>query len=1241
MRQPRSVSDRKAHSANVGDADVSCSNPLETGLARSTCRLADAVAALGHGRVDYAGLPPGACAYALVSHARENQESRTAVVTADATTAQVMADNLRFFGNTMLGLQPSEVLHYPASDTTPYLDVAPDRRGTMDRLGVLFHLSHALSWRFLVIPATALARRIAPREAIAKSSAIVRAEEELDRDAFLEMLADGGYLRVPVAEDPGTFSVRGGIIDVFPPRQRHPVRIELDDWLVLSIKRFDPDNQRTVTSINEVSVHPVRDTIRSVGGQKAVLARVRDLCDSINMPTAKTRALLDDLESGRTFYGLDGLLPAFHPKLETVFDYLPATSTIALVDPTAISSAVRDELVQANADREAKIADGSPAFPNDDLYQSEQELHDRMGDRNVAAIHTLAVSGALDASESPLAAFETTQESEVRNLAADDQSMLVAALRAHRATHGTEDALRPIATQVLRWLDSGMRVVCTARTHTQADRLRGLLRDYGVPVKKEPLSELPPRTADDVHVAIGGLRTGFVFATEAIVFLTEEEIFGSRARKRRTRAKQKRIDAPFIQDLRELHVGDFVVHSDHGVGKYLGLEQQEIAQSAFERLQGVPKRFVEALVVEYVGGDKLFVPVTRLNQIQKFSGQEGQKPKLDKLGGQSFTKKKDRVKKAVRKLAEDLLKLYAERAAAVRPALPDADRAYAEFEATFPFDETPDQARAIDDVLSDLEGPQPMDRLICGDVGFGKTEVAIRAAFRVAMSGRQVALLCPTTVLAQQHFLNFRERLRNYPLKVNVLSRFAERKAQADVVRELKAGTVDVVVGTHRLLSKDVHFKNLGLLVVDEEQRFGVGHKERIKALRTQVDVLTLSATPIPRTLQLALGGMRDLSLITTAPVDRRAVRTYACRWDKHAIKEAIQRELSRGGQVFFVYNRIEGLYERAHRLQELLPDARIAVAHGQMKEQQLERTMTDFVDGQYDILCSTAIIESGIDIPRANTMIIDRADIFGLSQLYQLRGRVGRSQERAYCYLITPPPTQMSDDARERIQALERFTELGSGFQVASLDMELRGVGDLLGAEQSGSVSLVGFELFVHMLESAVAQLRGQTVHHEVDTELTLDVEHYLPDDYIDDVGLRLSFYKRFASAPSVEAVGELAEEMEDRFGPPPPPAATLIRAMQTMPELRKLRALGCEASSQRVTLHLKEDTPLDPAKVMSLVNVPRSAWKLSPDLKLTRRFENELSGDAIDRIREIISNLKPLWKSTTTLQSPSPAEA
>jgi transcription-repair coupling factor (superfamily II helicase) len=634
------------------------------------------------------------------------------------------------------------------------------------------------------------------------------------------------------------------------------------------------------------------------------------------------------------------------------------------------------------------------------------------------------------------------------------------------------------------------------------------------------------------------------------------------------------------------------------------------------------------LVVEYSGGDKLFLPVHRLNQVEKYSGAEGA-PKLDKLGGQTFAKTKSRVQRKVREMADELLRLYAERHGTTRDPLPPPDDEYAALEASFPFEETRDQATAIADVLKDLEAERVMDRLVCGDVGFGKTEVALRAAFRVANAGRQVALLCPTTVLAQQHYLTFSKRLQDFAFSVKVLSRFESKAEQDETVRGLRAGTVDIVVGTHRLLSKDVHFKALGLVVVDEEHRFGVTHKERLKQLKTNVDVLTLTATPIPRTLQLAIGGLRDMSVITTPPADRRSIRTITSQFDEGLIRDAISRELGRGGQIFYVYNRVEGLYERAARLREIVPEARVGVGHGQLNEGTLEQTMLDFVEGKFDVLAATAIIESGLDIPRANTMIIDRADLFGLAQLYQLRGRVGRSSERAYCYLLVPPPSQLTDEARYRIEALERYTELGSGFQVATLDMELRGAGNVLGGEQSGFVASVGFDLFCHMLEEAAHELRGEPVVHEVEPELTVDVDALLPESYVAEIGVRLSLYKRLSSASDEAEVADIAAEMEDRFGAAPLEARRLVELMRLKVELRRFRALGCEAAARSVTLHLRDDTPLDPEKVTRLVAAKKSLYKMTPDMRLTRRAgDGEPASDGLKLADRMLSELSHCLK-------------
>jgi len=1177
---------------------------LEAALQEANASIQDLVDALASAaRTEAASTPIGALDWAIAKVATDDPARRFVIVTADLEDAQRHASNLRF----LLGAQNGDVLLFAPLDTSPLLDVVPDRRAEMQRMAVLAQLAENKPWRALVIPAAALARRLPPLHHVRSRALTVAVGAQIERDDLVGRLAELGYLRVPLVEDRGTFSARGALVDVFGPDVPSPVRIELDDDRVARIRSFDPEDQKSTGETELVELPAAREVPDHRDAIARAKSAARELCDEMNMPTMRARELVAELERGSGALISNALLPAYFEGLDTLLDYVPEDARLVLDDPVEIVGAITSELSHARDEHAARR--DRPTFELGAYYASEEELADQLHARTPFVSHRLTVHGAAGEDEGPLAGTLAPLDDELLRVGATGQDALISTLRAQKG-HG-DRALQPLADQIGQWTEQGLRVVLVGRTQHQLDRLADLLRTYDV----------APRVLRDV--ALGELRDGFVLWSEGLAYVTEEEIFGTRVRQTRTKRQTRRQQQRFLEDLRELGPGDYVVHVDHGVGKYLGLKHKALSLTALDRLHGRTAQTVEVMIVEYAGEDKLFVPVTRLGVIQKFKGGEGHQPKLDRLGGTTFATKKRRVRKAVEQMAEELLKLYAERSATERPPIDPATNTYAEFEATFPFEETRDQERAIEDVMADLDGSQPMDRLVCGDVGFGKTEVALRAAFRMAMSAKQVAILCPTTVLAQQHYRTFSARLEGYPLRVEVLSRFVSRAKQTEILGALKDGTVDVVVGTHRLLSKDVHFANLGLLVVDEEQRFGVTHKERIKKLRTNVDIVTLSATPIPRTLQLAVGGMRNLSLIATAPQDRRAIRTFVCRWDDHLIKEAIERELSRGGQAFFVYNRIEGLHERAQRLQDLVPGARIAVAHGRMKPALLDKTMTDFVEGSYDVLCSTAIVESGLDIPRANTIIVDRADALGLAQLYQLRGRVGRSDQRAFCYLVTPPPNEMSEESRIRLEALERFSGLGAGFRVATLDMELRGAGNLLGSEQSGNASLVGFDMFVQMLSEAVSELKGESVQPEVDPELSIELEHFLPEDYIDDIGLRLSLYRRFATAPDEAAIDDLAAEIEERFGPPPPPARSFVRVMSLKPALRELRALGCEADARRVTLHLREDTPLDPASVMPLVATPGAGWSLSPDMKLTRRFRDEATGDAVDRVRLLLAEL------------------
>ncbi len=1166
---------------------------LAAALAGPADRPHQSVDALARSRLGDAGpqhvVGVRGSAAALVAHAWVTARTRSAllVVSDDDAAAMCRADLEQLRQGIPRARHPSippltaAPVLVVTSEDTPYSPLHPDRRAVQARAAALYRIAAGSDPLVVVVSAAALLRRVPSRQKLRAVGRTLEVNAELDLRKTSEDLVGAGYLRVPVVEDAGTFAIRGSLLDVWPAGSKEPVRVDLLGDAILSIRTFDSEDQRSLDEIARVDLPPARETALFDASREVVKERLRTLCDEANFPSTKARRLIDDVSSGSVFSGLQGYLPAF-TDLVPLWELLPGDALLIVAEPGGVAASLRatTEHIESSFGEPSDV----PRYPPEALLATRAELESLVVSRPVLALHGPAMSGA-SADEWWPRLVDTPLDAPT--LFTEDHAELSRAMQESRAERGATGGLEPLLLRLAAWHVAGLDVVICARGRTQADRLTGLLSHRGLHVS----SDDSPCSPDAVKIAIGPLARGVVAPLEGLVLLAEEEIFGQRSHRREKPAK--RLSRALLEDLRALTPGDHVVHADHGVGRYEGLERRTVG--------GVP---VELLVIAYTGG-KLYLPVYRLNQIEKYAGGDGA-PKLDRLGGQSFSKTKAKVAQKVRQLADELLRLHAERDVMRRPPLPPRGDDYAAFEATFPFEETPDQAAAIEEVMRDLEGERVMDRLVCGDVGFGKTEVAIRAAYRCALEGRQVALLCPTTVLAEQHYRTMLGRLGAYGVAVGTLSRFASKAEQNKTLKGLEAGTVDLVVGTHRLLSKDVHFKNLGLLVVDEEQRFGVSHKERLKTLRAQVDVLTLSATPIPRTMQLAVGGLREMSIISTPPSERRSVRTFISRFDPSVIAGAVGRELSRGGQVFYVYNRVEGLYERAERLQQLVPSARIGVAHGQLREHQLERVMVRFVDGDLDVLVCTAIVESGLDIPRANTIIIDRADALGLAQLYQLRGRVGRSSERAYCYLLVPSVSEMTDEARSRVEALERYSELGSGFHIASLDMELRGSGNLLGAEQSGYIESVGFDVFCRMLDEARRELQGEPVQHEVEPELSTDVEALLPEDYISEVGVRLSFYKRLASAFDENEVTAIASEMEDRFGPAPPAARQIVVLMRLKTTLRGLRALGCEATRDSVKLHLRQDTPLDAARLRAEVTRKGSPYRLTPEGRLIRKTKD-----------------------------------
>jgi transcription-repair coupling factor (superfamily II helicase) len=1160
--------------------------------------LAERIAAGGCRRWDVCGVRGAGTAWLAVALQR-TACAPLVLVAADASAAQRLALDVEHFWRftapqgaavaAVAAVAPIAVLLAP--EHGPYEPVQADRRATLVRLDTLALLARSAP-AFVVTTASALLRRWIPPSAVRDATRTLRRGDLIDWDELVRDLVAQGYRRQALVEDAGTFAVRGGLIDLWPARDREPTRLELIGDELQRLTHFDPETQLTTAPVEAVVLPPAAELLLPTPAAQAELsAKLRELCDSAQYPSSKARRLIQDVVEGRTLLGVSDYLPAAYP-LVSLDAYLDRSTFWLIEDPSACVAQLNTELKRTFLRFSAPSE--LPRFPEEAFYCTPAELLASIETHAHLCVHASAVHGSAPKDSLEQLEFVGSNALEVE---LHDQSELARALEAGLGERKVR-SLAPLANQIRDWQGLGFSIALTAHTHTQGERLAELLRARGLRVRGE--DGLGPADAlildssapgPEVRVEVGPLTRGLIALAERRVYVTEHEVFGKRA-ERVTPTSSPKSPAGGLDDLRALKPGDAVVHVEHGVGRYLGLEHKSVGGGTS----------VDLLVVEYRDGDKLYVPVYRMNQIQKL-GAADQSVKLDRLGGVSFAKTKAKVKRRVRDMADALLALYAERANVTRRALDSRDGTYLEFEAAFPYEETTDQASAISDVMRDLAEPRVMDRLICGDVGFGKTEVALRAAFRHILAGNQVALLCPTTILASQHFKTAERRFEGQAVRMDLLSRFRSKNAQTASVLALRQGQTDLVVGTHRLLSKDVHFKRLGLLIVDEEQRFGVAAKERIKQLKKDVDVLTLSATPIPRTLQLAIGGLQDLSVIRTAPPSRRAVRTVTAGFDEPLIQQAVERELDRGGQVYYVHNRIEGLYERARRLQELVPRARVAVGHGQMNADQLERTMVAFTQGDADVLVATAIVESGLDIPRANTLIVDRADLFGLAQLYQLRGRVGRSSERAYCYLLVPPPSQMSDEARMRIEAIARHTELGSGLQLAELDLELRGAGDFLGAEQSGVVQSVGFELFCEMLREATAELRGETVQLDCDPEISLDLEALLPESYVAEVGVRLSLYKRLASAPDERRVSELAVELENRFGPLPRPAQNLVELMQLKASLRALRALSCEASARAVTLHLRHDTPLDVTRLMRLAAESSATYRVTPEGRVVRR--------------------------------------
>lgn len=1022
------------------------------------------------------------------------------IVTHSVTEAEAILEDVKEF------LPDETVLLFPERELSIVDVIAYSRDVIADRLRVLQHLA---SGRSAVVIATvaAINQSVMKREFCQTNSLRWKVGEEMTADVA-RWLIGTGYERVELVESHGQFSIRGGILDVFPLTEAQPFRVELFDTEIDSIRTFDTASQRSLEQLQEVSIGPALDFL-------VPASRMLDVADQLDDHLAQRIRTLTDMDvrerlqsivgadirklrEGLPFYGLLRYTQQFAQHAHTLLDYFSSATTLVLDEPSRIQErekGLEREFQEwiANALLRGELLSGTVSDFDSSLIWKHERMPGLQFSTFARATGGHRFSGVLNITAKAMQNF-----------------------------HGQMNLLK---SEVQRWQRSGMRLILLAATDDRAARLERVLEDYRIEAVRTS-------TLMDTHtpqILVGNVSSGFELPMAHIAVIVETEVFGTRKKGRRIRAEMS--DAERIKSYQELRVGDYVVHINHGIGKYLGI-----------RTLDIDGRHKDYLHLQYAGNDSLYVPVDQIDQVQRYIGSEDKEPKVYHLGGGEWTRVKQKVSRSVKDIAEDLVKLYAARQATPGHAFALDTPWQKDFETMFPYDETPDQLRAIDEIKRDMEQPRPMDRLLCGDVGYGKTEVAIRAAFKSVMDGKQVAILVPTTVLAHQHFETFKERFAGFPATVEVLSRFRTRSEAQAVLKGLKDGSIDVVIGTHRLLQKSVQFKDLGLLIVDEEQRFGVTHKERLKQLRTNVDCLTLTATPIPRTLHMSMLGVRDLSVIETPPENRFPVQTYVVEFNESLTREAIERELGRGGQVYFLYNQVGGIRSMADRIQKIVPDARVGIAHGQMAEDELERVMLDFLDGEIDVLVTTTIIETGLDIPNVNTLIVYDADRLGLSQLYQLRGRVGRSNRIAYAYFTYQKDKVLTEVAEKRLQAIKEFTELGSGFKIAMRDLAIRGAGNLLGAEQHGFINTVGFDLYNEMLTNAVKEVKGELLETPPEPSIDLQIEAYLPDEFIPNPAQKIAVYKKFKFVRSQEAANDLEEELEDRYGELPESVRNLL---------------------------------------------------------------------------------------------------
>ncbi|MDR3753364.1 MAG: transcription-repair coupling factor [Terracidiphilus sp.] len=1150
---------------------------------------------LGAGRRRVSGLTSTARALYLPLMARAAKQP-VIVIVADNKAAEALEPLLKAGCELTGAVDPARVVRFPAHDVLPFENLSPHPDVQEQRAAALWKLSTG-AVDILIAPVESAALKLFDLEYYAGLAVTLKRGEEVDIETLTAHLASVGYTQMDIVEMPGQFTRRGGILDVYSPESDRPVRIEFFGDEIETIRKFDPETQRSQSGLDETQLQPLTEAPVT----EPLLAAVNARLSRQRVETEDEEMAVEAATAGgvSVFPGWEFFTPVAGAE-RSLLGLLPRSALI--VDEPGMVQNQIDRWWNKVEQRHERSGIGSLVRP-EDIYLRPEMLRAALDAHMGLDLDQLGAVDVLE-EDSTLGEIELPTRPTLR-------------------FHGSIPAL---TEQLKNLMKTETRIVLAAPHQGDVERLATVLRDYEVPYRLGSRAPRPGETmldegsflAGDLRVPVivrSPLAAGVVFGeSNLIVFgandLSDEADVAARPEPKRSKT------AAFVSDFRDLGVGDYVVHVEHGIAQYQGLK--EISQDGLS---------VEFMILEFAEGAKLYVPLTRLDLIQKYrSTDTGPAPVLNRLGSQQWTKTKARVRKAMQDMAAELLKLYAQRHTAEGTAFSKDNEFQREFEDAFDYNETDDQMAAIRAVKYDMESPTPMDRLLCGDVGYGKTEVAMRAAFKAVQDGKQVAVLTPTTILSFQHFETFKQRFAQFPIHVEMISRFRTAKEQKDIVERVATGKVDILIGTHRLLSKDIKFQDLGLLVVDEEQRFGVRHKERLKQLRKEIDVLAMSATPIPRTLHMSLVGLRDMSVIETPPKDRMAIQTVVAKFDEKIIRSAVEVELERGGQVFFVHNRVESIYEIAARIQELVPAARVAVAHGQMNESELEKVMLAFMRHEFDVLVATTIIENGLDIPLANTILINRAERHGLSELYQLRGRVGRSNRRAYAYLLIPPETQLTEIARRRLAALKEFSDLGAGFKIAALDLELRGAGNMLGGEQSGHIEAVGFELYTTMLEAAVKELKGEGSEERPATQLNLGIALRIDESYVPEENQRLRLYKKIAGAVSEAAINEIRAEMEDRYGALPDPTVYLLEASQLRLECERMGVAQIDRKRSELQIRFTENAAVDPTHLMKLVarNAKRGA-QFTPQGLLKLPLKASRPDEVLLEIRELLSGLAP----------------